>query len=252
MTIPFNGIGWLTVFLLGLAVLQRRVHFEIQAIFLLITKRVDLSIYLFSIIFLPGVLLHEISHFLVAKLLRVPTGRFSILPRPLPGGKLQLGYVETYKTDIFRDALIGVAPLLAGMTVIGTIAYYQFGLLPAINTLTNPGVNVNRDVFSNIFNQSDFWIWFYIIFVISSTMYPSSSDRRSWLPIILLVLGIIIVSILFGAGPWMIQVVTPGFNKLLLELATILGICALIHVVLFLPLWVVRLLIVRTTGMRVA
>jgi hypothetical protein len=234
-----------------LAVLQRRVHFEIQAIFLLLTKRVDLSIYLFSIIFLPGVFLHEVSHFLAARLLRVPTGRFSIFPRPLPGGKLQLGYVETYKTDIFRDALIGVAPLIAGMTVIATIAFYQFGLLPVINPLDNPDVNISWALIANIFNQSDFWIWFYIIFVISSTMYPSASDRRSWLPIILLVVGIIIVSVLFGAGPWMIQV-APGLNGFLLEVATILGICALIHVVLFLPLWAVRLLIVRTTGMRVA
>lgn len=251
MIVPVSGIGWLIIFLLGLAVLQRRVHFEFQAIFLLLMKRVDLSILLFSIIFLPGVLLHESSHFLTAKLIRVPTGRFSIFPKPLPGGKLQLGYVETYKTDIFRDALIGFAPLLAGLIVIAAITFNVFGKIPALDILNKAELNISWDNFYQIYSQSDFWLWFYTIFVISSTMYPSASDRRSWLPVIILVAGIIIISILFGAGPWMTKFMAPVFNKLLLGLSTILGISTLIHFSLLIPLWAFRFLLVRATGMKV-
>jgi hypothetical protein len=249
---PFNGVAWLSLLLLGLAVLQRRVHFEFQAIFLLFTKRIDLSILLFSIVFLPGVLLHEISHFLTAKLLRVPTGRFSVLPRPLPEGKLQLGYVETYKTDVFRDALIGIAPLLTGMTVIALISYFQFEIIPSTDTIKIASMNINMDTFFRVYNQSDFWLWFYFIFVISSTMYPSASDRRSWLPMFVLLFVILLVFILLGAGPWMVDVLIPGFNQLLLGLSIILGISALIHVVLLIPLWLIRLIITRATGLRVA
>lgn len=252
MSAPFNGVAWLSLLLLGLAVLQRRVHFEFQAIFLLFTKRIDLSILLFSIVFLPGVLLHEISHFLTAKLLRVPTGRFSILPRPLPEGKLQLGYVETYKTDVFRDALIGIAPLLTGMTVIALISYFQFEIIPSTDTIKIASMNINMDTFFRVYNQSDFWLWFYFIFVISSTMYPSASDRRSWLPMFVLLFVILLVFILLGAGPWMVDVLIPGFNQLLLGLSIILGISALIHVVLLIPLWLIRLIIMRATGLRVA
>lgn len=252
MSAPFNGVALLSLLLLGLAVLQRRVHFEFQAIFLLFTKRIDLSILLFSIVFLPGVLLHEISHFLTAKLLRVPTGRFSVLPRPLPEGKLQLGYVETYKTDVFRDALIGIAPLLTGMTVIALISYFQFEIIPSTDTIKIASMNINMDTFFRVYNQSDFWLWFYFIFVISSTMYPSVSDRRSWLPMFVLLFVILLVFILLGAGPWMVDVLIPGFNQLLLGLSIILGISALIHVVLLIPLWLIRLIITRATGLRVA
>ncbi len=252
MSAPFNGIAWLSLLLLGLAVLQRRVHFEFQAIFLLLTKRIDLSILLFSIVFLPGVLLHEISHFLTAKLLRVPTGRFSVLPRPLPEGKLQLGYVETYKTDVFRDALIGIAPLLTGMTVITLISYFQFEIIPSIDTIKIASMNISMDMFFRVYSQSDFWLWFYFIFVISSTMYPSASDRRSWLPMIVLLFVILLFFILLGAGPWMVDVLIPGFNQLLLGLSIILGISALIHFVLLIPSWLLRLLITKATGMRVA
>lgn len=252
MSAPFNGVALLSLLLLGLAVLQRRVHFEFQAIFLLFTKRIDLSILLFSIVFLPGVLLHEISHFLTAKLLRVPTGRFSVLPRPLPEGKLQLGYVETYKTDVFRDALIGIAPLLTGMTVIALISYFQFEIIPSTDTIKIASMNINMDTFFRVYNQSDFWLWFYFIFVISSTMYPSASDRRSWLPMFVLLFVILLVFILLGAGPWMVDVLIPGINQILLGLSIILGISALIHVVLLIPLWLIRLIITRATGLRVA
>jgi hypothetical protein len=249
---PFNGIAWLSLLLLGLAILQRRVHFEFQAIFLLLTKRIDLSILLFSIVFLPGVLLHEISHYLTAKLLRVPTGRFSVLPRPLPEGKLQLGYVETYKTDVFRDALIGFAPLVTGMTVIALISYFQFEIIPSTDTIKIASMNIIMDTFFRVYSQSDFWLWFYFIFVISSTMYPSASDRRSWLSMFVLLFVILLFFILLGAGPWMIDVLIPGFNEILLGLSIILGISALIHVVFLIPSWLIRLIITRTTGLRVA
>ena len=252
MNAPFNGIAWLSLLLLGLAILQRRVHFEFQAIFLLLTKRIDLSILLFSIVFLPGVLLHEISHYLTAKLLRVPTGRFSVLPRPLPEGKLQLGYVETYKTDVFRDALIGFAPLVTGMTVIALISYFQFEIIPSTDTIKIASMNIIMDTFFRVYSQSDFWLWFYFIFVISSTMYPSASDRRSWLSMFVLLFVILLFFILLGAGPWMIDVLIPGFNEILLGLSIILGISALIHVVFLIPSWLIRLIITRATGLRVA
>ena len=94
--------------------LQRFLQREIQAIFLLITRQPDISMALFSLLFLPGVLLHETSHFIMAQLLGVRTGRFSIIPKKLDSGRIRLGYVETAKTDFIRDALMGLAPLVTG------------------------------------------------------------------------------------------------------------------------------------------
>ena len=77
---------------------------------------------IFSIIFLPGVFLHESSHFVMAKILRVPTGDFSIFPQSLPDGRLQLGYVETARSDIVRNSLIGAAPLIIGTFFVAYVA----------------------------------------------------------------------------------------------------------------------------------
>ncbi len=55
----------------------------------------------------------------MAKLLGVRTGKFSLIPQPLPDGHLQLGYVEAAHSDILRDSLVGAAPLITRDVVRG-------------------------------------------------------------------------------------------------------------------------------------
>src|SRR4030066_2445102 len=109
-----ESLLYLLLLSVPLLYLPRFLQREIQSIFLLITRQAEISMALFSLLLLPGVLLHESSHFLMAHLLGVRTGRFSLIPQKKDGGRLQLGYVETASTDFIRDALIGAAPLIAG------------------------------------------------------------------------------------------------------------------------------------------
>jgi hypothetical protein len=246
-----DGLFWLVILIGPFYILQRTLHREIQAIFLLLTRRSEIAILLFSLLFFPGVLLHETSHFLTARLLGVRTGRFSMTPRVQPGGRLQLGYVETASSDWLCDALIGAAPLLAGGCVVAYIGIHQLGLatvwesLPAGNAA---GVFSNL---SNLFHQPDFWLWFYIAFVVSSTMLPSPSDRQAWLPVVLVIGALLGVSILVGAGPWMAQHLVIPFNQLLVGVDIVLGISVFIHLVLVPPLWGIRKLLSRLTGLQV-
>ena len=131
-----DGLVWLVVCLAPFLLVQRWLHRDIQAVFLLLTRRSELTIGLFSLLFFPGVLLHETSHFLMAGLLRVRTGRFSVLPKVQPGGQLQLGFVETDKADFVRDALIGMAPLLSGGAAIAYLGIYRLGLASIGNMIT--------------------------------------------------------------------------------------------------------------------
>src|SRR5512136_2721222 len=90
-----DGLLWLLVALVLLVFFQRTLHREIQAVLLILSKNPGLAQTSFAIIFFPGVFLHELSHFLVAKLLGVRTGKFSLIPQAQANGKLRLGYVET-------------------------------------------------------------------------------------------------------------------------------------------------------------
>lgn len=234
-----------------LAYLQRRLHYESQAIFLLLTRREDVALALFSILFFPGVFLHEASHFLMARLLGVKTGRFSIVPQTLRDGRLQLGYVETAGSDFVRDGLIGLAPLLAGSGVVGYLGLVHLDLQSIWSGIGEAGIRTVWTSFTALSERPDFWLWLYLLFAVSSTMLPSNTDRRAWLHIALFASLLLILAILAGAGPWMISNVAPMVNQFLRVLAIILAVSVGVHLLLFSPLWLVRRLLSRITKMAI-
>jgi hypothetical protein len=246
-----DGLFWLLISLLVLIILQGVLHREIQAFFLLITRRPGVTQVIFALIFFPGVLLHEFSHFLAARMLGVPTGKLSIFPQPLPNGRLRLGYVETASTGHIRDTLIGAAPLVSGCAFVALTAIFALGLLPLWDLIRAGDWVAFRDALASIAKAPDFWLWFYLIFVVSSTMLPSASDRHAWLPVFLLTASLIAVALLAGAGPWLLEHLAPPINSFLRALAMIFGLSALLHAFLILPFLLLHRLLAKLTGMDV-
>jgi hypothetical protein len=249
---PLEGLVWLLLMLGPLLVLQRRLHFEIQAVFLLTVKRADLALVLFSLLFFPGVLLHETSHYLMARLLGVRTGRFSLLPTPLPGGRLRLGYVETARTDVFRDFLVGAAPLLAGGLFVAYAGLFRLELGPLWQSLLALDLSAAWSVLGRLHERPDFWLWFYLTFAVSSTMTPSPSDRRAWLPMAFIFGVLALVSLLVGAGPWLTERLADPLNRAFFALAAVFGVALLVHLALLPPFWLARRALSSFTGMKVA
>jgi hypothetical protein len=249
---PYDGILWLLLMLGPLLFLQRKLHLEIQSLFLILTRRPAATITIFSILFLPGVALHEASHFVMARLLGVHTGRISLLPQPLKGGRLRMGFVETGSTDIVRDALIGAAPLLSGGLVVMYIGMVQMGLVPLGNDLLKGQFDLFWRGLANLPALPDFWLWFYLAFVVSSTMLPSPSDRRAWLPILVVAGALILLALVAGAGSWMAANLAPVVNQALRAVAAVFAISVAVHVVMLVPIWLIRLLASRITGLSVS
>ena len=246
------GFFWFVCMLIPLVLLQRLLHREIQAVFLIITRDVRITMGIFSFIFLPGVFLHELSHFLVAKVLRVPTGRFSVFPQSLPDGRLQLGYVETARADIVRDSLIGAAPLIIGTLFVSYVSLFQLDMRILWDTLRNGQINLFWMGINALMNASDFYLWFYLTFVVSSTMMPSESDRHAWLELVISVGVIFAIALLIGAGPWMLNNVAPLVSQFLSSVAVIFGLSSAVHIILVLPTALVHKLLTRATGVDVA
>jgi len=247
----FDGLLWFVLALLSLVWLQRVMHHEIQAIFLILTRNPALTVGLFSVLFFPGVFLHELSHFLVAKLLGVRTCGFSLIPQPMSDGRLQLGYVETARTDLARDSLIGAAPIFVGGLVVAYIAIYPLNLLPLWEILRNAQFELFWQGISLLPQVKDFALWFYLTFAISSTMMPSESDRHAWMPLGLLVATLLALALFAGAGPWMLNNLTPPLNAFLRGVALIFAISALVHGALSLPLLLIHRLLTRLTRLDV-
>jgi membrane protein YdbS with pleckstrin-like domain len=246
----FDGLLWLALILVLLVFLQRWLHREVQAVFLVLTHRLDVTAVVFSLIFIPGIFLHELSHFVMARLLRVRTGRFSITPQRMPDGMLRLGYVEISRGGMLRDSLIGAAPLVTGCLLVA----YAAGCLemPFLWDLLRHGqFGLFWRGIATLPTVQNFWLWFYLTFVVSSTMMPSTSDRHAWLPLGLLVGGLFGVTLLAGAGPWMLEHLAGPVNDFLKGLAAVFGLSAAVHVVSTLPFALIHRLLSRLTGVDV-
>lgn len=231
--------------------MQRGLHREMQAIFLLLTRRSDISIVLFSIIFLPGVFLHECSHYLVAHILGVGTGRFSLIPHPTGDGRIQLGSVETAKTDFVRDTLIGMAPLLVGCAFVAYTGLARWQVTDIWRSIVNLDSTTTLAYLGHLYEKSDFWLWLYLTLTVSSTMFPSETDRRAWLPFTLFALMIVGLGLLAGLGPWMNGNILPIFERILQALNLVIGLSLIIHIISIIPVSLIRSLLSRLTGLKV-
>jgi len=171
---------WMIVTSPLLLVLQHWISRHVQTIFLLLTRNADMAILLNQVVFLPGVVLHEVSHWVMARILGVRTMGISVWPKRQNDGSLRLGYVHTKKVDFIRESLIGAAPLLFGCIAVAAIGLKmldldQIGLAVIQGDLGDSLIHV-----LNVFQSADLLIWGYILFACSNTMMPSASDRRAW------------------------------------------------------------------------
>lgn len=183
---------WVALTLPILLVTQRWIHRHLQGIAFLATGRKSWAIILYALFLFPGVLLHELSHWLMAGILGVKTGGFSVLPRLQPNGSIQLGYVEYYKSERLgpiRESLVGSAPLISGTAVVLLIAFRIFNVTTLGEALQTGDVAILTEATSALFATGDFLLWLYLLFAVSNAMMPSASDRRAW-PAFLLIMAV--------------------------------------------------------------
>ena len=174
---------WAAVAFLVMWFMHQWIHRHLQGLSYLLMGNTKGAILIYALVLFPGVLLHELSHWLMAKLLGVRTGKLSLIPALQDDGMLRLGYVEYYKTahlGPLRESLIGGAPLIFGTTAVLGIATYIFGLPALVQTLEPDQVDSLSLTMTDLLQVEDFWLWLYLLFAISNAMLPSVSDRQAW------------------------------------------------------------------------
>jgi hypothetical protein len=194
---------FLLVTLVPMLFLNRWISRHIQGLGLLVANNGNAAVILYFVIMLPGILVHELSHWLMARLLGLRTGKLSIGPSRTGRGKVRLGSVRVSRADPLRESLVGVAPLLAGCALVLLLGSLVFDLGALLNAFTARQAGAFLGILASSLKAADFWLWLYIIFAVSNAMLPSESDRQAWLPLALFLGGLTLVLLIIGWAPRM-------------------------------------------------
>ncbi len=176
---PWLPLLWLAGSLAALVFVTRWFGERLRALVFLPSGNAVAAIYLHFALLLPGTLLHELSHWLAARLLGVRTGRLSLGPRDTGNGAVRFGSLEYMRPDPLRESLIGLAPMLAGSAAVLLLARWRFGLAPDM------GADPRTWLYAlwRINEAQDAWVWIYVIVAVANAMLPSPADRRGWRPV---------------------------------------------------------------------
>lgn len=201
--------------LLVLLWLNRLVTVTFVRLFWHLVGDARLAFLLYALLILPGTAVHEISHWLAARLLGVRAALPVLLPQAIdPRGPVTLGHVMIARTDVVRRSLIGAAPFVVGSTLVALIARQAFGL-------EEPGLSLSGafDTFGLLANLvsglwvfiqtgNGAWLYLYLLFAISNGMLPSQSDREAW-PLLAATVAVILAVVYLVVGiPRVPQMVT--------------------------------------------
>jgi hypothetical protein len=168
---------------------------HIQGIGILLTRDGQIALIVYFCLILPGVVIHEVSHALAARLLGVKVAKFSIgIKRKASGNSVSLGSVEIGPSGPFRTSLIGLAPLVVGTAVVLLIGSGVFGL----QAFTDFSMDRLWTEAQSIYATPDFWIWFYLVFAVSNAMLPSAADRQAWATVMAFLAILVVVFYLTG------------------------------------------------------
>jgi len=143
------------------------------------------AIIIWSLIFLPGTIIHEVSHFLLAALTGARTGKIEIFPEYLEdesdnqNTRVALGSVQTQKLNPLQGFLVGIAPFLSGIVLLIWLA----ALLQTSYTTSNTWL---------------FLLEGYFFFTIANSFFPSWTDIKQTLPFVIIFLLVALAAWYFG------------------------------------------------------
>lgn len=237
---------WFAAALVALLRLERWMHQHMQGVALLTVGDREVAVWLYALPLLPGVILHELSHALAARLVGARVGRVSVLP-VRHGDRIQLGFVPVERTGPVRTALIGLAPLLVGCLALVLIGYLGLGLGPVGAALAGADWAGAWTHLKSVVRAPDAGVWIYLAFAVSNTMLPSRSDMRAW-PVLALFFAVVVgLVLLLDLGP---ALATP-LSATLRWLAAACTLTVLIDLPFFLLIFLLERTLSRLKGVRV-
>src|SRR5579871_5872662 len=176
-------IPWLTfaAMLAALLLVQRWIHRHMFGMGYLIGKQKHAATLFYYLLLLPGVFLHEFSHYMMAGVFGIGHKKFDFFPHAQDDGSLEMGFVELEEVkNPVHAAFIGIAPLLSGMAVVVYISNSILNLPQFFSSFRTGDATVIMAALQLLTSKPDFLLWTYVAFAVANSMMPSAEDWRGW------------------------------------------------------------------------
>lgn len=236
--------------LAALLPVQRWAQERLQTVLRILTGDRRRALWVYAGLHLPGVVLHEASHWTAAWLLGVRPRAFSLRPVLRADGTYRLGYVSTAAVDPLRAAMIGAAPLVAGTIVLLGLSLFALQL-PALAQAAVAGdpAGLARWVAASVGTPASAAV-LYLLVVVSNTMAPSAPDRVAWLPASVILAALALVAAAAGLRPPASDGLLAPLEAVLWSLAGAFGLVLAVDLALAVPLAAAHAVLQRTKGPR--
>ena len=213
---------------------------DLYATLLLGSGRVKVATVLYALLLLPGVVVHELAHWLAAKLLLIRTHRFSLIPRQMADGTLRTGYVLMDRADPVRASLVGAAPLMVGVPLVLFLARVPLELNALWGALKGADLAAVVEWVRAFSADHWNWLWVYLLFANANAMLPSREDRRAWLPVSIAAGLAVAVAFLIGGSAWITLWLAPALTAGLRAATQAFLLTALLDLLVLVPIWLAK------------
>jgi hypothetical protein len=229
--------------LLALYFLSGWVTTSVYTLLLLVFRIRSVAISILLLMQFPGTVVHELAHLFTAEILRVPTGKLTLVPESIRDAQIRSGSVMIGESDPFRRYAIGLAPLFTGMIVLSALSYFLPSLWESVRSSGIP-------LFQNI---DTYWLALigYCIFAISNAMFPSSQDLKGFTPFAIALAGLGIAGYLIGMRFMLHGHALELATQILTTLTQTVQIVLLLNIVLLIASWGLTQVLLRVFGLRV-
>ncbi len=237
------GLGLLTLLFRRI---ERWLHQHIFKVGWLLTGDFQVTALLYYILFLPGILLHELGLWLAARALNVRTEGALRIPDEADISELRLSIIRVAPdAGGVKLILISLSPLASGLAALWAISAI---LIPGdAATLALPGsVTELGAAIRSLTTTANFWLWLYIVFTIANRCFPAlpvklSARRKSWLTLAWLALCFSLWRVADSASP----AIALGLEGLLGRLTLIIAQITILNLGCVLALGALEALIER-------
>lgn len=214
--------------LIFLWVLSRKLSQNLFIAAFLLTKSRPVAVGFLSLLFFPGTVIHELAHLFTAEILGVRTSGLTLVPEGIEQKNVRTGSVSIAQSDPVRRAVIGIAPIFAGLGTLGLLSYFLPGIWEQV------ALDIQNDILFTSYSVYIFALMGYAFFAVSNTMFSSPEDLEGFWPVVGVITILAVAFYIAGIRVNLTETTLANVTQFFRSAGFMLGYIATLNIILFL------------------